>query len=114
MEHHSALNLDPVCGITVYPRSPAGTFDFEGKTYYFCNPSCRQRFAADPGRYLRDKPAPETVAGPVEYVCPMDPEISSTHPGNCPKCGMALEPKSVRLDEGPNPELIDLTRRFWV
>jgi Cu+-exporting ATPase len=110
------VEIDPVCGMTVDPASAAGSFSYNGKTYYFCNPSCRQRFIADPTRYLNGKGesmAPPAV-GPAEYVCPMDPEVTSDQPGSCPKCGMALEPRMAQLDEGPNPELVDMTRRFWV
>src|SRR5262249_31591041 len=79
------------------------------------------RFRADPQRFLggaregHGAPAPAPPpSGKVEYYCPMDPEVVSDRPGSCPKCGMALEPRTVTADEGPNPELIDMTRRFWV
>src|SRR3954463_5000773 len=115
--------VDPVCGMTVDPATAAGSTDFEGKTYFFCNPRCLERFRQDPRSYLdgtRPKGMSElTVAPPsggarVEYICPMDPEVVSDRPGPCPKCGMALEPRTALLDEGPNPELADMTRRFWV
>jgi Cu+-exporting ATPase len=106
--------IDPVCGMTVDPATASDSFDYQGKTYFFCNPSCRQRFAANPGRYLAGKPDAIQAIAAAEYVCPMHPEVKSDRPGSCPKCGMALEPRTVRLDEGPNPELVDMTRRFWV
>jgi Cu+-exporting ATPase len=105
--------------MTVDPATAPAKVEHEGKTYYFCNPSCATRFRADPHRYLDSKSAPEpmTPAVPpgsaVEYVCPMDPDVVSDHPGPCPKCGMALEPR-VAAEEGPNPELIDLTWRFVI
>ncbi len=115
--------LDPVCGMTVDPASAAGSVDLAGKKYYFCSPHCVQKFRADPERYLHPgaKPEPMEVArrsapvgGKVEYICPMDPEIVRDRPGSCPKCGMALEPRVISADEGPNPELMDMRRRFWV
>jgi Cu+-exporting ATPase len=111
--------VDPVCGMTVDPVTAAAKLEHEGHTYYFCNPSCAERFRADPGRYLNTTAPPEPMAPPaapagakVEYVCPMHPEVVSDHPGACPKCGMALEPRVATPDDGPNPELVDMTRRF--
>jgi Cu+-exporting ATPase len=102
----------------VAPESAAGSTVYQGHTYYFCNPHCLHKFQADPQHYLNSQPAsPPPVAPPggrVEYVCPMDPEVVSDSPGSCPKCGMALEPRTVTADEGPNPELVDMSRRFWV
>jgi Cu+-exporting ATPase len=108
--------------MAVDPASAPARAEYEGTTYYFCNPSCAQKFRADPGRYLKGTPSPhhmdEAPAPPagahVEYVCPMDPEVVSDKPGACPKCGMALEPRTALPDAGPNPELIDMTRRFWI
>jgi Cu+-exporting ATPase len=109
------MHIDPVCGMTVDPASARALTAFEGQTYYFCCPSCRQRFDADPLRYLRKAEAPPPPAPPgAIYTCPMHPEIRQDHPGACPKCGMALEPETVTAEEGPNPELVDLTRRLWV
>src|SRR5262245_35278765 len=89
----SATAVDPVCGMTVDPANAPATAVHDGRTYYFCCPSCRQRFEADPQRYLDGKPShPEPVAAPaagVEYYCPMDPDVVSDRPGSCPKCGMA-------------------------
>jgi Cu+-exporting ATPase len=94
-----------------------------GQTYFFCHPSCRDRFSADPESFLtRREPGaavrlkPDTtgeVPGTV-YTCPMHPEVRQVGPGSCPICGMALEPAMVSADEGPNHELIDMTRRFWI
>lgn len=110
--------LDPVCGMTVQPETAAGSHVHAGKTYYFCATSCLTKFKNDPAYYLLppdQRPARE-VAVPagaaVEYICPMDPEILETKPGACRICGMALEPKIVTMEEGPNPELDDMSRRF--
>jgi Cu+-exporting ATPase len=99
----------------VLPETAAAKFDYKGKTYYFCNPRCRDRFEADPESFLN--PVPKKVDVPVPgaiYVCPMDPEVRQIGPGICPKCGMALEPEIAAVDEGPNPELADMTQRFWI
>jgi Cu+-exporting ATPase len=111
--------VDPVCGMTVDPAHAPASREYQGKTYYFCNPGCARKFEADPERYLSGavEPMDHAEAPPgskVEYICPMDPEVVSDRPGSCPKCGMALEPRTVTLDEGPNPELVDMTRRFIV
>ena len=160
--------------MTVDPQQAAGSFDYQGQTYFFCAPGCLQRFKADPEGYLRPKPAvpvgiqrahvatlataanahasnigggrarsgytcpmhpevcetkpgscpqcgmtlePATFMPPrqkVEYTCPMHPEIVRDAPGSCPICGMALEPRTVSLTDEENPELVDMTRRFWV
>jgi len=113
-------HVDPVCGMAVQPESAAGSYQHEGKNYYFCAQSCLNKFREDPSYYLippeRRVPKAATIpAGAVvEYICPMDPEILETKPGACRICGMALEPKTVALEEGPNPELADMTRRFWL
>jgi Cu+-exporting ATPase len=111
-------HIDPVCGMTVTPQTAAGAFDHGGTRYYFCARSCLERFASDPGRYLERvpgaPPAPQAAAGSAVYVCPMHPEVRQDRPGACPKCGMALEPEAITLDEPPNPELEDMTRRFRV
>ena len=106
--------IDPVCGMTVDPAHAAGHFEYRGTTYYFCNPMCRERFQADPERYLQPSHA-DTAAMPAddvrEYTCPMHPEVRQRGPGACPKCGMALEPVDV-TEDADNPELDDMSRRF--
>lgn len=110
---------DPVCGMLVQPETAAGSHMHEGRTYYFCAASCLTKFKHDPAYYLLppDQRPSRAVSipagGTVEYICPMDPEILETKPGACRICGMALEPKIVTMEEGPNPELDDMSRRFW-
>ncbi|WP_038972296.1 heavy metal translocating P-type ATPase [Bradyrhizobium genomosp. III] len=106
---------DPVCGMTVDPTTAKHRFDHHGETFHFCSAGCRTKFAADPAKYLaKDKaPEPEMPAGTI-YTCPMHPEIRQVGPGSCPICGMALEPEVASLETGPNPELADMTRRFWI
>jgi Cu+-exporting ATPase len=112
--------VDPVCGMTVDPATAAGSWEYHGHTYYFCNPHCLHQFQADPERYLAPAPsvAPVPTEAPpgtkVEYFCPMDPEVISDRPGSCPKCGMALQPRTLALEEAPDPELADMSRRFWI
>ena len=112
--------VDPVCGMTVQPESAAGSYVHEGKTYYFCSTGCLAKFRQDPAAFLIPpaqritKPTAVSPGSKVEYICPMDPEVVSTEPGACPICGMALEPKIVTLEERPNPELLDISRRFWI
>jgi Cu+-exporting ATPase len=111
--------IDPVCGMTVEPATAAGSHAHAGQTYYFCSLHCRDRFAADPARYLAPAPGapspPKPPAAPGgQWTCPMHPEIVRDGPGSCPICGMALEPRLVTADEDRNPELADMTRRFWV
>ena len=150
-------HIDPVCGMTVDPSEAAGSTVHDGHMYYFCHPSCLERFTANPAEFLEtnsgdvassaaatsgarayvcpmDPEVREAAPGAcpicgmalepdlsdpasflkVEYTCPMHPEIVRDAPGACPICGMALEPRMSGLDEGPNPELIDMTRRFWI
>ncbi|MBB3268685.1 Cu+-exporting ATPase [Azospirillum sp. OGB3] len=113
---------DPVCGMMVDPERTGHQAGHGGQTFHFCSARCREKFVADPERYLKPeaKPvAPEKAAQAspqtgVIYTCPMHPEIRQEGPGNCPICGMALEPVGATLEEGPNPELVDMTRRFWI
>ena len=102
---------DPVCGMTVTPESPHHT-DHEGHSYYFCAARCREKFEADPERYLGARSEPEPAPPGTVYTCPMHPEVEQMGPGSCPKCGMALEPETFTLEEGPDPELVDMRRRF--
>jgi Cu+-exporting ATPase len=105
---------DPVCGMSVDPATSKHRFDARGETFHFCSAGCRTKFAADPGRYL-DKTRPhEIVPEGTIYTCPMHPQIRQVGPGSCPICGMALEPEVASLDTAPNPELADMTRRFWI
>ncbi len=149
----NAQALDPVCGMTVDPAAAAGSAEYEGQRYYFCSQHCLDKFRAAPQRYMGGGSTPQsqppTPSGAV-YTCPMDPEVRQDHPGHCPKCGMALEPaavapttkveytcpmhpqivrdqpgscpicgmalepRTVTVEESPNPELVDMSRRFWV
>lgn len=112
------IYIDPVCKMAVTPETAAANFVYDDKTYYFCAVSCKSKFASDPGKYVT---ASEPITNPtseeagsldVEYTCPMDPEIIQIGPGICPKCGMALEPKEISLDDTPDPEYLDMKRRF--
>ena len=107
------MAIDPVCGMTVDEASPLRA-EHKGVTYYFCAPGCRTKFVADPGKYLDASRAPEPMDADAIYTCPMHPDVRQKGPGACPFCGMALEPAMVTLDEGPNPELVDMTRRLRV
>ncbi len=151
--HNSSQAIDPVCGMPVHPSTATAHVEHEGSTYYFCCQGCAEKFRANPGKYLGPKatPAPAakteqqaeyvcpmhpevrqmgpgncskcgmalepvTVTAPAsrtEYTCPMHPEIIRSEPGACPICGMALEPRQVTAEES-NPELADMTRRFWI
>jgi Cu+-exporting ATPase len=128
----SALAKDPVCGMSVDPATAKHRADHAGAPFFFCSGGCREKFVADPARYLAESghappgaahdhahragasplltPAP---AGAI-YTCPMHPQIRQDHPGACPICGMALEPEVATQATGPSAELIDMTRRFWV
>jgi P-type Cu+ transporter len=137
-DHHvetSSAQLDPVCGMTVDSAKAAGSFEHGGKTYYFCSTHCLHRFRENPESFL-NKAAAQTMqqpvvgisrqptgitrepqpaaAGTTKYTCPMHPQIIRDGPGSCPICGMALEPLTVSLDDEENPELTDMSRRFWI
>jgi Cu+-exporting ATPase len=143
-------HLDPVCGMTIEEADAVGTHQHDGVTYYFCNPSCLERFKQDPKTFLEPVTAVAPPAPAATFICPMDPEVRSSRPGACPKCGMALEPdlsdpaalmkveytcpmhpqivrdapgscpicgmalepRTVSALDTPNPELVDMTRRF--
>ena len=149
----AAAVTDPVCGMRIDPQKAAGSSSYAGTTYFFCSKGCLQKFEREPAKCLQPQP-PAAASGKadaaVEYICPMDPEISQMGPGSCPKCGMALEPavhtrpatrteytcpmhpQIVRPEPGNcpicgmtleplevaaderNPELVDMTRRFWI
>ncbi len=126
------MSVDPVCGMTVNPEKCAGSHTYKGQNYFFCGKGCLAKFAASPETYLQPKATASsdqgsssklTVIGTLpsrdrrerstQYTCPMDPQIIQDKPGPCPICGMALEPMTVSLDD-KNPELDDMTRRFWI
>ena len=106
---------DPVCGMLVDPHTAQHRHQHEGRTYYFCSGDCLAKFKADPAKYLdkSTKSAPSVPEGTI-YTCPMHPQIRQVGPGSCPICGMALEPVVATAEAGPNAELIDMSRRFWI
>jgi Cu+-exporting ATPase len=128
----SALAKDPVCGMTVDPATAKHRAVHAGATYYFCSAGCREKFAAEPTRFLAEPGHAPMAAAPGQahrasaspsstpapsgaiYTCPMHPQIRQDHPGNCPICGMALEPEIAAEATGPSEELVDMTRRFRV
>jgi Cu+-exporting ATPase len=117
-EHHHEASpkdraVDPVCSMTVDPHTAKHRADYHGHPYYFCSAGCRTKFVNGPQKYL-DAREPEPVAEDTVYTCPMHPQIRQVGPGSCPICGMALEPELAGSDIGPNPELIDMSRRFWI
>jgi P-type Cu+ transporter len=115
-DHAEAPAIDPVCGMSVNPATARHKAEHDGRPFYFCSDRCRTKFVDDPAKYVdgkvrqaQDKDVPEGTV----YTCPMHPEVRQVGPGSCPICGMALEPELATADTGPNPELIDMTRRFW-
>ena len=118
--HEHGMTTDPVCGMKVDSRTSPHRFEHDGKPYWFCSASCLAKFSADPEPYLSGSDSGATKADLSDvpagtiWTCPMHPQIRQDGPGTCPICGMALEPLEPALEEGPNPELIDMTRRFWV
>jgi Cu+-exporting ATPase len=115
-DHAAASAVDPVCGMSVDPATARHKIDHDGRSFYFCSDRCRTKFAENPAKYVGEKaqPARADVPEGTIYTCPMHPQIRQVGPGNCPICGMALEPELATAETGPNPELIDMTRRFWV
>jgi Cu+-exporting ATPase len=125
------IAIDPVCGMEVNPKAPkGGSLEHAGSTYSFCNPKCHAKFSAEPEKFLAAKPGmagmhaaqpappPAVPAGAkVWWVCPMDPEVKEEQPVPCPICGMALEPfvegGEISAEEPANPELANMSRRFW-
>jgi P-type Cu+ transporter len=114
----AVAQIDPVCGMKVLPQKAAASLKRAGRTWYFCSQGCKAKFEASPGNYdgsaLRvTKPKTATNSIATQYTCPMHPEVLSPKPGTCPKCGMALEPVAA-TESTANPELVSMTRRFWV
>src|SRR5262245_24496970 len=122
-------HIDPVCGMTVDPATAAGSFIYAGHEYYFCSRHCLEKFKANPAAYVgQARKAEHPHPGPLpkgagaiaggatgtKYTCPMHTEIVQDGQGTCPKCGMALEPMEPTAEEGPDPELLDMQRRFWI
>jgi P-type Cu+ transporter len=111
--------IDPVCKMQFPPEKAAGSFVHAGKTYYFCNPGCLEKFKTDPAKYLASETFPLTESAPKPgtariYICPMDPEVRQDSPGACPICGMALEPQTIELGDVENPELREMRYRFLI
>ena len=119
-EHDGGITTDPVCGMKVDSHTSPHQFELDRRPYWFCSASCLGKFQADPQRYLSAPTSEARTAGLSDvpagtiWTCPMHLQIRQNGPGTCPICGMALEPLEPTLEEGPNPELIDMTRRFWV
>ncbi len=112
-----AATTDPVCGMQVDPATAKHRAEHAGQTFFFCSAGCRTKFLADPQRYLHPEPVlkADAPASPgAIYTCPMHPEVRQIGPGACPFCGMALEPADPTAETGPNPELLDMRRRFWI
>src|SRR4051794_22896360 len=105
---------DRVCGMSVDPQTAKHRLAYEGRDYFFCSGRCRERFEAEPDKFLQPKPPQAAAPAGAIYTCPMHPEVKQVGPGACPICGMALEPEQISLEDKPDPELIDMTRRFWI
>jgi Cu+-exporting ATPase len=107
---------DPVCGMSVDPATARHKAEHSGATYHFCSAGCRDKFVAEPARFLPGptQTPPEPASPGVIYTCPMHPQIRQLGPGHCPICGMALEPEVATAAQGPSAELIDMTRRFRI
>jgi Cu+-exporting ATPase len=111
--HDHAATTDPVCGMTVDPATAKHRAEHHGHGYFFCSAGCKTKFSANPQKYLGER-TPEPIVEGAIYTCPMHPQIRENSPGACPICGMALEPEMPSAGDGPNPELADMTRRFWI
>ena len=107
---------DPVCGMSVDPRTTPYRQQHAGRPYFFCSAGCQSKFSDNPTKYLArsELTAPPAAPEGTIYTCPMHPQIRQVGPGFCPICGMALEPDLVTATSGPNPDLADMTRRFWL
>jgi Cu+-exporting ATPase len=112
------FETDPVCLMKVMPETAAGKYEYQGQTYYFCGLRCLERFRANPAYFLGSAKSeirnPKSEFSGTIYTCPMHPEVRQIGPGSCPKCGMALEPEMISAEDEENPELTDMTRRFWI
>jgi Cu+-exporting ATPase len=113
-EHESHTVKDPVCGMSVDPDETRHRATHQDETWYFCCSRCKERFEAEPDEYLGEPREPEEASPDAIYICPMHPEVRQQGPGDCPVCGMALEPEEVTADTGPSEETLDMTRRFWI
>ncbi|WP_422155790.1 cadmium-translocating P-type ATPase [Vreelandella titanicae] len=114
-DHAETKVKDPVCGMDVDPHATHHRANHAGKTWYFCSEKCQEKFVAKPDAYLEpSKQSQASVPSGSIYTCPMHPEVRREGPGDCPICGMALEPETVSADTGPSDELKDMTRRFWI
>jgi Cu+-exporting ATPase len=111
---------DPVCGMMVDVPTSKHRADYRGAEFHFCSSGCKTKFTADPAHYVADgrgasvKSAPKPADASALFTCPMHPDVRRVGPGSCPICGMALEPLIASPEAGPNPELADMTRRFWI
>jgi Cu+-exporting ATPase len=107
---------DPVCGMRVDPRTTPYRQQHAGRPYFFCSAGCQSKFLDNPTKYLArsEMTAPPAAPEGTIYICPMHLQIRQVGPGFCPICGMALEPDLITATSGPNPELADMTRRFWL
>ena len=111
----AAMAKDPVCGMSVDPATAKHRVMHGNTAYFFCSARCREKFEAEPTRYVKTaRPAALPASPGTVYTCPMHPQIRLPVPGSCPICGMALEPATATAETGPNPELVDMTRRFWI
>ncbi len=110
----STSAVDPVCGMSVDPATAKHSAEHGGATHHFCSARCRDKFVAEPARFLAPAPPPKAAPSSAIYTCPMHPEIRQLGPGHCPICGMALEPEVATAAEGPSAELIDMSRRFRI
>ena len=106
--------IDPVCGMKVTIATAKHICDHAGTSYFFCGPRCREKFMASPEHYLAPKAEPAAAPAGTMFTCPMHPEINHEGPGDCPKCGMALEPVAPSADAPDNHELTHMTQRFWI
>ena len=114
-DSRSAAVKDPVCGMDVDPGRTAHHATHGNRDFHFCSARCQARFVADPAAYLEGVPVvPSSAPAGTLWTCPMHPQVRQDSRGACPICGMALEPEMVSADQGPNTELTDMTRRFWI